>query len=365
MTPLSVLASQVWVAFVIECDNEFERRLPHRTTDGGNTAGVPGVPWLVSTVMWWTSLQHVGDEGVTVRALAARARTGTHLEGMERWGYVRVAPDPTDGRATPPRRDWVVRATSAGRAARYVCAPLVGEIEARWRARFGADAVEQLRVALVALVRQLDPALPDCLPILGYGLLTEVPGAEDGAGEGGEDAAALTLPVLLARVVIAFALEFEGAAASSLAISANVLRPLADKPVRVRDLPLESGVSKPAIAIALGLLERRKLVDIGPDPAGGRAKVATLTAAGRATYAAHEALGRSIEAAWRTRYGESTIGAVRDALERLVGAGNASDSPLWLGLEAAPGGWRATVPRPRTLPHFPMVSHRGGYPDGS
>ncbi len=41
-----------------------------------------------------------------------------------------------------------------------------------------------------------------------------------------------------------------------------------------------------------------------------------------------------------------------------------------------PGGWRAHPPYLRltqamiadpagTLPHYPMVSHRGGYPDGS
>jgi hypothetical protein len=27
--------------------------------------------------------------------------------------------------------------------------------------------------------------------------------------------------------------------------------------------------------------------------------------------------------------------------------------------------WRASVPNPETLPHYPMVLHRGGYPDGS
>jgi hypothetical protein len=28
-------------------------------------------------------------------------------------------------------------------------------------------------------------------------------------------------------------------------------------------------------------------------------------------------------------------------------------------------GWRASVCRPGTLPHYPMILHRGGYPDGS
>ena len=38
---------------------------------------------------------------------------------------------------------------------------------------------------------------------------------------------------------------------------------------------------------------------------------------------------------------------------------------LFGGLEPYPDNWRASVRRPATLPHFPMVLHRGGYPDGS
>jgi len=51
-------------------------------------------------------------------------------------------------------------------------------------------------------------------------------------------------------------------------------------------------------------------------------------------------------------------------LQPLVGAADSS-SPLWHGLEPDPDGWRAAVRRPDTLPHYSMVLHRGGYPDGS
>jgi hypothetical protein len=37
--PLSALLSQVLVAFTIEWDNEFERQVPHRTSNYGSTAG--------------------------------------------------------------------------------------------------------------------------------------------------------------------------------------------------------------------------------------------------------------------------------------------------------------------------------------
>ena len=38
---------------------------------------------------------------------------------------------------------------------------------------------------------------------------------------------------------------------------------------------------------------------------------------------------------------------------------------LWKGAEPYPDGWRAAVRRPTTLPHYPVISHRGGFPDGS
>jgi hypothetical protein len=43
--PLSALLSQVLVALTIECDNEFERQMPHRTSNYGSTAG-RDAPWL-------------------------------------------------------------------------------------------------------------------------------------------------------------------------------------------------------------------------------------------------------------------------------------------------------------------------------
>jgi hypothetical protein len=55
---------------------------------------------------------------------------------------------------------------------------------------------------------------------------------------------------------------------------------------------------------------------------------------------------------------------LRRPLEPLVGEPGAESSPLFLGLTPHPDGWRASVPALRTLPHFPMVLHRGGYPDG-
>lgn len=40
-------------------------------------------------------------------------------------------------------------------------------------------------------------------------------------------------------------------------------------------------------------------------------------------------------------------------------------APLFGGLEPYPDNWRAAVRPPLILPHYPMVLHCGGYPDGS
>src|SRR5579863_2558049 len=106
--PLSTLLSQVLVAFTIELDNEFEQRMPHRTTNHG---GTPHAPWLVSLAMWSNCMQFIGEDGVRVTELEELARTTTNLNGMQRWGYIVVA----------PRQ--IVRATAAGRKAQEVWRP--------------------------------------------------------------------------------------------------------------------------------------------------------------------------------------------------------------------------------------------------
>jgi hypothetical protein len=62
---------------------------------------------------------------------------------------------------------------------------------------------------------------------------------------------------------------------------------------------------------------------------------------------------------------DRTIDGLEESLSRLAGTGMAGNSPLFQGLEPDPNGWRASVRKPDTLPHFPMVLHRGGFPDGS
>jgi hypothetical protein len=82
----------------------------------------------------------------------------------------------------------------------------------------------------------------------------------------------------------------------------------------------------------------------------------------------------AVEQARRTRFGAEQIGALRRR-----GAPSRSDAGqprLAQGLRPYPDGWRAQPPFLRqttavlndpagALPRYPMVLHRGGWPDGS
>jgi hypothetical protein len=219
--PLTALLSQVLVAFTIEFDNEFEQQMPHRTTRHGSTAGPGGRrgPWLVSMVMWSNCMQYVPDEGIAVRELARRARVTDKSMRLvltrmgSWWGYLVVE---------PPH----VRLTPAGRKAQQVWRPLTATIEDRWLDRHGSRLIGELRASLGALASQIEVDLPDCLPV---GEPRLEPAAEAGRG-----AAGLALPVLLSRVLLAFALDFNLASDLPLPVSANVLRVLDEEGVRAR-----------------------------------------------------------------------------------------------------------------------------------
>ena len=362
--PLSALLSQALVAFTIEFDNEAEHRLPHRTTSHGASGADDGAPapWLVSLAMWENCMRYVTDEPITVGDLEARARTGTNLDGMRRWGYITIDGTARKAHNGRPGRNAVLRATAAGLRAREIWRPLPGFIEQRWRQRLGADQLSRLRNPLTSMVSGLDRGLPDCLPILGAALLSQGPDPRLPPRPDGTAPEALPLSALLSRVLLAFALEYEREAGLSLAVAANVLRVLGTEGTRLRDLPALTGTSTASVRWALGILTRGDLAAEEPDPAASRGKVARLTPRGLdAQHLYHELTG-TIERRWHDGFTPGVTGALRASLEPLA----AGRPPVLSGgLEPYPDNWRASVRRPATLPHFPVVLHRGGYPDGS
>ena len=258
-------------------------------------------------------MRYVTGDPITVRDLETRARTGTNLDGMRRWGYLTIDGTAKKVHNRRPGPGAVLRATAAGLRARGIWRPLAGLVEQRWRERFGPDRVDALREPLTSMVSQLDPGLPDCLPILHAALLS--PGPDPGLpprpanselasseiasiapealplSAGGLPLSApeglplsapegLPLSALLSRVLLSFAVEYEREAGLSLAVGANVLRVLGAERTRLRDLPALTGTSQEAVRWALGVLTRGDLAAEEPDPAASRGKVARLTPRG-------------------------------------------------------------------------------------
>jgi methyltransferase (TIGR00027 family) len=354
---LSALLSQALVAFTIELDNEAEHRLPHRTTNHG-AAGIGTGAWLTSVAMFENCLRFVTDDPITVRELETLARTPTNLDGMRRWGYITI-----DGAAertykSLPGSHAVLRATARGLRARQTWLPVPAVIEQRWTERYGPD----LKDALIAVAGQLDPGLPDTLPILVQALFSRGPDPALPPRPDPPDPATLPLLALLSRVLLAFALDYEAGSEVSLAVGANLLRVLREDGTRPRDLPLLTGISKEAVAWALGVLLRAGLAVEEPDPAASRGKVARLTPGGLLAQDSYREALDTTEHRWQARFGAGTIEALRRPLQTLA---TGEPPPLFQGLGPYPDNWRASVRPPRTLPYYPMVLHRGGYPDGS
>ncbi len=199
-----------------------------------------------------------------------------------------------------------------------------------------------------------------------YGVGIEAPARERERSAADAEAAELPLISLLSRALLTFALEYERGAPLSLCVQGNGLRVLSADGVPLRELPARTGVSKEAVDMVVNQLQRVGCVELGPLPGAARGKLARLTADRglKARDAGLQRLARTL-AGWRERYGEGTMTALDDALGPIVGDGTRAGSPLFAGLEPHPDGWRAKAPMPERLPWFAMVTHRGGYPDGS
>jgi DNA-binding MarR family transcriptional regulator len=362
---LSTLLSQTLVAFTIEMDNEYEHQTIHRTTLQHQLGSSQRGPWLTSFAMYSNCLQFLGDDPISVRDLERSARTATNLDGMRRWGYISLSPPPERPNSKRPGEGWLIDLTPVGRMYQKSWRPLPELIEQRWRDRLGAGEVNSLRAALFEIGQCLDVAYPDFMPILGYGLFTcgKGPGAKRSMPSASVAPLKADSPLtaLLSRLLCDFAYNFERDSFISLAISANLLRKLNSDGIRNRDLPQRTGVSKQSIAMAMGILQKAGLVEIG----SSSGKLVLLTSSGLAAQQYALDLIADIEQRWMHRFGEHRIQRLRQALEYFVGDPTHGSSPLFQGLKPYPDNWRASTPQLQILPHFPMVLHRGGYPDGS
>src|SRR5688500_2873232 len=98
----------------------------------------------------------IGPRGTRLTDLAEQAlvtkQTAGHLvDQLERAGYVRRVPDPTDARAR------LVQMAERGEAVVALARRVEAEVEAEWTAYLGAKAAGQLRAALERLREITDP----------------------------------------------------------------------------------------------------------------------------------------------------------------------------------------------------------------
>ena len=359
---LSALLSQTLVAYTIEFDNEAEHRLPHRTTSHG--ASGPATARRRGWCHWpcgRTACASSPTSPSPSPSSRALARTGTNLDGMRRWGYITI-----DGTAKKihrgrPGPDAVLRAQ------RRACGP--GRSGGRCPASSssaGASASAPARSAGCEvphrLVGQLDPGLPDYLPILGQALLSRgpdprLPPRPDGTAPG-RCRCRRCCPGCCWRSPWSTSAEPGCPSRSAPTCSASSAP---TGPGCATSPPL-TGISKEAVSWALGILIRGCLAAEEPDPAASRGKVARLTPRGLARSVSTSSSPARSSGAGKTasRRPSGALGPRSKHWPRPRPAAAAVRS-----LEPYPDNWRASVRRPATLPHYPMVLHRGGYPDGS
>jgi len=312
--PLSALLSQILVAFTIEFDNDFERRMRDR-----------GHPGALSLVVWSNLMRFLAAGSLPVRNLAAEAlapesRVRFELGCLERWGFVALQAGVEDHRRIASRilrdgwgsgrgirSDWLVSLTAKGLEASEIWPPLFAEIEQRWQARFGPGQIASFRSALEDILHHIDLELPQALP--GYG---DVPLAYPARAAGRR--VPLPLPALLAQLLLAFTIEFNRESPAPLILCANTLRVLSEQPIPVADLPRLTGGSPETCGIGWQL---KPYVNVEPDRSARRGKVVSLTPRGLEIQRSYRDLVSEIEKRWAARFGNDKFRRLRDSLLEL------------------------------------------------
>lgn len=322
--PLSALLSQILVAYTVEFDNEFERRL---------STAHPGTG--ISLTVYYTVMRFLNDPGVTVQQLARQSITSSdtlhfQLGCLERWRFLTFQPDPADKRPFPQafhrmagrqlrrgwgsgrgiRGEWIIQLTARGRSAVEIWPPLFEEIDQRWRNRFGAQLIDQLRNSLATITAQLNSTSRGAPP-----------------PDPSRNAPANTtksLPALLSRLLLAFANEFNRESAVPLGLCANTLRVLGEAPIPERDIPRLTGCSPETSAIGWQL---KPFVVVESGKTARRGKLVSLNARGLAAQATYTQLVQEIEQRWLQRFGAENVRNLRQQLEQLFTLRN-SDGPL-------------------------------------
>lgn len=324
--PLSALLSQVLVAYTVELDCEFERRILKTQNSGAR----------LSLVIWLNLLRFLADGPVSVRTLASRALAAEEqikhqLGCLERWGFILLQSGKRAGFGSGRgiRADWPVRLSPSGERAVKIWPELIPEIDAHWSRRFGNDAT-RLRRVLEAIAHRIDLELPQGLP----GAILKLP---EFAPRTSPPEDGLPLPVLLSRVLLAFALDFERDSRTPISLCANAIRVLNDEPLPEAEIPKRTGCSKETSGIGWQL---KPYIIVEANPARGRGKFVRLSEAGLRTQHKYYRFADEIEENWSERFTGATI-ELRESLMSLLNRTQLSE-----GLKPPPGTIRAGAETP-------------------
>jgi DNA-binding MarR family transcriptional regulator len=129
---------------------------PHRALEARLLAELAAVGFDDITPAQGRIAARIAPGGTRLTALAEQAlvtkQTAGHLvDQLERAGYVRRVPDPTDARAR------LVQMADRGLEVVAVARRVEAEVEAEWTAHLGEEAAAQLRAALERLREITDP----------------------------------------------------------------------------------------------------------------------------------------------------------------------------------------------------------------
>jgi hypothetical protein len=343
--PLPALLSQTLVAFTVELDNEFERRTAE--------AGHPGAG--LSLIVWQTVIQFLANGELTVRELSLRAllppeRLAHMLGCLERWTFLQLRPAAGSVHTMPLRHhprarrnlrdgwgsgrgiraEWIVSLTSKGCTAAETWPPLTDQIERRWTERFGRIQIDNLRNALQPIASRIDTETPS---LLSADLRTAK--TQTVSPSISSSAAPLSFPVLLSRILMYFATEFDHRARAPMALSANTLRILSKTPLREADIPHLTGTSPETSGIGWQI---KPYVLVEPDPTARRGKTVRLTPLGLEAQREYQCLVSEIEKLCETRFGKDKIRHLKKSLQALFAQRNADGNLLMSkGLIPPPG----------------------------
>jgi DNA-binding MarR family transcriptional regulator len=133
--------------------------IPYRAMEGEVMEALTEAGHGVLTLAQARVFQRIAPGGSRLTDLADQAQVtkqtaGVLVDQLQRTGYVRRVPDPSDGRAR------LVVFTALGERACAVANGRVAEIEARWAAHLGED-MPALRRALTRLRAITDPFAPE------------------------------------------------------------------------------------------------------------------------------------------------------------------------------------------------------------